>query len=697
MYEPVCKGYKDVRESTKEALLAAKVGSSLLRAGREVCGDWAIASQREWLVTNGIGGFACGTLANANTRRYHGLLIASAHPPVERIMLVSKLDIAALYLNRRYDFSANEFADGTVSPRGFELTESFELLDGIPTWQHTCADAVLQQQIFMAPGANTTYLALTVTRASAPLQLELTPLCGHRDYHAQQRGVQPMTMTSSMDGCTLNAEASVLSCHLSISEGRFEADADWYWNFAHRAEAERGLDVIEDLFVPGRFRATLQPGQTLFFVASARDDPPAPGEQVLSAVIDKARWLKGLVPADAPEWIAQLALASDQFIVQRPAIAGAVAGSRNGVSVIAGYPWFTDWSRDTLISLPGLTLSLGRREIAASILDTLLTYLDAGMLPNRFSDTGEHLEYNTADATLWLFNAVDEYLNVTADMAWARQVFPLLLQILRAHLAGTRFGIQVDADDGLLRAGVAGAQVTWMDAKVGDWVVTPRIGKPVEINALWLNALDVSLRLAIRLRDSESQMLCKAWLGRARNGFARFWNDAAGCLHDVLDVEGTSATDSSMRPNQILAVSLPYCALPAHQMRAVVDSCAHQLLTGTGLRSLSAASSQYRPHYGGDPHSRDGAYHQGTVWTWLLGPFAWAHYRVYGDAAISQSFLEPLGLELRRACFGTLSEISDGEPPHAPRGCFAQAWSVAETLRVWLRLEREKSKNGKTT
>ena len=695
VYATAGSGYNGIRDLLKDAALSATVNSPRLCFGREECGDWAIASRREWLVTNGIGGFACGSLANANTRRYHGLLIASTTAPAQRVLLVAKLDVAALYQNRRYDLSANEFTDGTISPRGFEHIESFELLDGIPTWRYACADALLQQQIFMAPGSNTSYLCLTLIRASAPLQLELTPLCANRGYHTHQRGAQALQLSSTASGCTIRAESSELACHLSLSEGRFEPAADWYWNFSHREEAERGLDAIEDLFVPGRFRATLLTAQSLYFVATAEDRVIAPGEQVRAAAIDKARWLKGLVPADAPDWIAQLALASDQFIVQRPRMATAADEAVPATSIFAGYPWFADWSRDALIALPGLTLSLGRGEVAANILDTLLAHLDDGMLPNRFGDGPQQLEYNTADATLWLFNAVDEYLMATSNTAWARRVFPLLLQILQAHLSGTRFGIRVDSADGLLRAGVPGVQVTWMDAKVGDRVITPRIGKPVEINALWINALDVSLRLAIRLRDTESQLFCKAWLGRARNAFARFWNESTGYLYDVLDLDGTTQNDPSFRPNQILAVSLPYCALSVHQMRAVVDVCAHELVTSVGLRSLSRSAAQYRGQYGGDVASRDSAYHQGTVWAWLLGPFAWAHFRVYGDARVSQSFLEPIGLHLREGCVGNVSEIFDAEAPHAPRGCFAQAWSVAETLRVWLRLEKEKTKAGK--
>ena len=422
---------------------------------------------------------------------------------------------------------------------------------------------------------------------------------------------------------------------------------------------------------------------------------PAP-EHVHTAVKSRGEWLAGLVPPGSPDWIAQLAVASDQFLVQRrrPTRPAAVRTGGTGVSVIAGYPWFGDWSRDTLISLPGLTLSLGRREIAAEILDTLLDHLDQGMLPNRFPEDGAAPEFNTADATLWLFQAADEYLNATGDTAWGRRVFPVLMQSLRAHLAGTRHGIGIDPGDGLLRAGAPGLQLTWMDARVDGEVITPRRGKPVEINALWLNALDVCLRLSIRLRDTESQLLCKAWLGRARNGFARFWNESLGCLYDVLDMEGGGDADDSLRPNQILAVALPYCALPAHQMRAVVDACARELLTPVGLRSLAPGAPGYQARYEGGVAARDGAYHQGTVWAWLLGPFALAHFRVYGDAGLAQSFLEPLSLHLRDAGVGSVSEIFDADAPHGPRGCFAQAWSVAEPLRAWLKLERAKSRGG---
>jgi len=659
----------------------------MLCFGRETCGNWDIASRREWLVTNGIGGFACGTIAQANTRRYHGLLVASLSPPVERVMVVSKLDVAASYLGEAFQLAANEFADGTISPEGFAHIQSFELRDGIPTWIFACADALLLQQVFMATGRNTTYVSLTLLRAAARMELELSPLCAWRDYHCQNRGPQDVALDAEDRGCSLRIGQQNKPTRMKIDRGGFEPAADWYWNFHHRRESERGLDAVEDLLMPGRFRAGLHPGETLTFTASCEDIPPAPAETVLNDIACISQNLRSALPADAPEWIGQLAIASDQFIVQRgPADA-------KGASIIAGFPWFADWSRDALISLPGLTLSLGRNGIAGNILDTLMSFADRGMLPNRFCDHGETPEYNTVDATLWLFNAVDEYIAAAADIGWARRMLPALTQIIAAHVDGTRFGIRVDESDGLLRAGEPGVQLTWMDAKVGDWVVTPRIGKPVEINALWLNALDVVLRLGIRLRDPGAQSLSKALLARARAGFGRFWNESRGCLYDVIDVDGGSGTDASVRPNQIFAVSLPYCALSTQQMRAVVDTCSRELLTSAGLRSLSPKDPAYQRRYGGDQRKRDGAYHQGTVWSWLLGPFAWAHYRAYGDAALSRAYLDSIAMHLREDCVGSFSEIFDGDPPHGAQGCFAQAWGVAETLRVWLRLDREIKRN----
>ena len=510
-----------------------------------------------------------------------------------------------------------------------------------------------------------------------------------------------------------------------VSAGEFTATPEWYWNFWHREEAQRGLDAAEDLFFPGSFSADLNLKLPLFFIATTEPVTPMAGSEVLMAIHSHSSALTAALPKNAPEWIRTLARSSDQFIVRRGAVRGgeacgrAAGGNEAGpnasdsnsagansagaaasavaatgaASIIAGYPWFADWGRDTMISLPGLATILGRYDIAASILRTYARFVDRGMLPNRFPDSGEPPEYNTVDATLWMFHALDDYLQARRDPELLSDLFPTLVDIIHAHVDGTRYAIHVDANDGLLFAGEPGTQLTWMDAKNGDRVFTPRIGKAVEINALWLNALHVMVRLAGRVRNLKEKRFCAQLFERAGTNFGRFWNEQRACLYDVIDVEGGSGRDDRIRPNQILAISLPYCALPAAQMRGVVERCARDLLTSYGLRSLSSTEPGYIGHYAGNPWQRDAAYHMGTVWSWLLGPFARAHFRCFGDARLAQSFLGPMPEHVNSACIGTVSEIFDGDAPHAARGCFAQAWGVAEILRSWLYLERKISKN----
>jgi predicted glycogen debranching enzyme len=383
----------------------------------------------------------------------------------------------------------------------------------------------------------------------------------------------------------------------------------------------------------------------------------------------------------SPEWLPQLVLAADQFVVKR-----ALPDEPDGRSVIAGYHWFGDWGRDTMIALPGLTLATGRAEVARQILLAFAKYVDAGMLPNNFPDAGGKPEYNTVDAALWYFEAVRQYFAATHDMPTLQEIFPVLAGMIDAHVKGTRYQIRVDPADGLLYAGEGGVQLTWMDAKVGDWVVTPRTGKAVEINALWINALETMAELGrvLKIPGDYYQRLSS----RAKDGFHKFWNAERRCCYDVIDAPGIG-NDASLRPNQIFAVSLPVSPLPSEQQRAVVDICAAQLLTPYGLRSLAPGEAGYRGHYGGGPRERDAAYHQGTAWAWLLGHFALAHRRVYGDRAAATRFLEPLASAIQRYGLGTLGEIFDGDEPFAPKGCIAQAWSVGEVLRAWVELARE--------
>jgi predicted glycogen debranching enzyme len=637
-------------------------------------------------VTNGIGGYACGTVALANTRRYHGFLMASLSPPVQRTLLVAKFDLSVDYLGLKCDLTANEFAGGTVSPQGFVHLESFALNEGIPTWRYAVSDALLELQIFMAQAANTSYLRLELLRSTATMQITLKPYVAYRDYHGQSHGVQPFELESRVDQFRIQASPGARPYRLLVTQGQFTPAPVWYWNFWHREEAQRGLDASEDLFFPGSFGAELTARVPMFFIATAETAAPAAGSDVVKAIQNDSKILAARLPRNAPTWIRTLARASDQFIVRRGEAGAATA------SIIAGYPWFADWGRDTMISLPGLATVLGRYDIAANILKTYATFVDRGMLPNRFPDGGEAPEYNTADATLWMFHALEDYLQAKPHPELLGHLFPTLAAIIHAHVDGTRYGIHVDEKDGLLHVGEPGTQLTWMDAKNGAQVFTPRIGKPVEINALWLNALNVMVRAAGRVHNPSEKRFCETLLERASRSFSRFWNEERHCLYDVIDVEGTTACDDRIRPNQVFAISLPYSALPPAQMRAVVERCGRDLLTSYGLRSLSANEPGYLGSYAGDPCHRDAAYHMGTVWAWLLGPFARAHFRVYGDARLAQSLLEPIAQHVNAACLGSVSEIFDGDAPHSARGCFAQAWSVAEILRSWIYLERKISK-----
>jgi len=659
--------------------------------------DPARAFAREWLVTNALGGFACGTLAQANTRRYHGLLVASLRPPVQRVVMVAKLEVLARYRGETFELGCNEFADGTIAPRGFERLQSYADDIGAPLWTYACGDALLEQRVWMAQGRNTTYVTLHLREAVEAMDLELRPLCTYRDYHAHTRGGWSLDVMTEERGCRVTAFPGAHPYRVQTDRGEFSSEPDWYWNFHHRSEAERGLDAHEDLFRPGTFRVRLEPGEQVTFIATAEADFEIPAV-AFEREHKRRRALLRSAPDGAPQWVQRLTLAADQFIVRR----SDAQGELQGMSVIAGYPWFSDWGRDTMIALPGLALATGRHAEAAAILRTFAGHVSEGMLPNRFPDGGEAAEYNTVDATLWMFHAVSAYLDATGDRALLRDLYPALREIIEWHRRGTRYGIRVDARDGLLFAGEAGVQLTWMDAKVGDWVVTPRTGKAVEINALWHFALSRMALWARGLNDQSAARSYTAAAGQAAASFASsFWYPAGGYLYDVIDgpdgvTDGDRQVDPSVRPNQIFAVSLGSELLDAARARAVVEVCARELLTPVGLRSLSPRDSRYAPRYLGDPRARDGAYHQGTVWSWLLGPFALAHHRVYGNAKHALALLEGLASHLDEGCSGTISEIMDGSPPHAPRGCFAQAWSVAETLRAYHTLNAQRAHSAAT-
>ncbi|MBI4609784.1 MAG: glycogen debranching enzyme family protein [Candidatus Rokubacteria bacterium] len=652
--------------------------------GRETCGQLVTAESREWLCANGLGSFASGTVAGTLTRRYHGLLVAALKPPLGRTLLVARVDETVDYAGAPYPLFTNRWADGTVEPHGYRHIERFRREGTTPVWTYACGDALLEKRVWMEHGANTTYLQYRVLRAGGPLALELKGLVNYRDYHRAARSdgwrlaVEPVPgglRVLAFDGATpFVLLARGAECQLAHV---------WYHGFHLALEAERGLEAREDHLHAGTFRVTLGPGEALTLALSAEAQVSLDAEaawqrrqsheaELLSA------WRRAQpLASGAPAWVDQLVLAADQFVVRRP-----LPDDPDGISVIAGYHWFGDWGRDTMISLPGLALSTGRPQVARKILTTFARFVDRGMLPNRFPDVEETPEYNTADATLWYFDAIQTYHGATGDDALLKRLFPVLEEIVRWHVEGTRYGIAVDPADGLLRSGARGVQLTWMDAKVGDWVVTPRTGKAVEINALWYNALTSMGAFARRLGKPADPW--ERLASRVKASFERFWSEALGYCHDVID--GPDGDDAALRPNQIFAASLAESPLAPERRRKVVDACARHLLTSFGLRSLAPGHPQYRGRYGGGQLERDGAYHQGTVWGWLLGPFALAHLRAYGDPARARSFLLPMAQHLGDYGVGSIAEIFDGDPPFTPRGCIAQAWSVAETLRAWIEI-----------
>jgi predicted glycogen debranching enzyme len=654
-----------------------------IQFGREICGDLAAAESREWLVTNGIGGYASGTVAGSLTRRYHGLLIAALQPPLGRTQLVATIDEVVHYSGSDFSLATHRWSSGAIDPKGFLNLESFHLEGTKPVWTYALADALLEKRVWMRQGENTTYIQYTLVRGSSAVEMECKALVNYRDFHSSTHaGDWRMKIEPVERGVKVVAFDAATPFYLLSAEAACEARHEWYRGCHLAEETTRGLEDHEDQLFGALFRAKLDVGASVTIVATTEAAAALDGE---TASARRANYEVKLfqswqekneaLSAEAPSWLWQLILAADQFIVKR-----SLPDEPDGRTIIAGYHWFADWGRDTMIALPGLTLSTGRADVAQRILLAFSRYVDTGMLPNNFPDAGGKPEYNTVDAALWYFEAIRQYFAATQDTATLQKLFPVLAGIIDAHVAGTRYNIHADPADGLLFAGGPGVQLTWMDAKVGDWVVTPRTGKPVEINALWINALETIAQFAQLLKQPGEGY--EKLAAKAHKNFQKFWNRERGCCYDVIDSPGI-ANDVLLRPNQIFAVSLPVSPLSFEQQKSVVDVCARHLLTSHGLRSLAPGEPGYTGHYGGSPRDRDAAYHQGTVWGWLLGPFALAYHRVYHDRQAALRFLEPLGRQIYASGLGTLSEIFDGDAPFTPRGCIAQAWTVAEVLRAW--------------
>ena len=634
---------------------------------------------REWLVANGLGSYASGTLTDTLTRRYHGLLVAALDPPLGRRVLLNKFDATVHYNGAHVDLSSNRWHDGTLAPRGDQTIVDFHLDGRVPVWTYAFADALLERRIWMEPGAHVTYVEWRVHDASGPVDLALKAYVNDRDYHALTHAYDAGNVAQIAGELATLRMGAGTTWYLRASGAQLEAAREWYYGFRYDAETARGLDDTEDLYHALTIRAQLPKVGSSVLIRIALDaedappsDPHAHDRDVL------ARW-RAAHPrlTQAPAWIEQLVLAADAFIVAR------TVDGTPGSTVIAGYHWFGDWGRDTMIALPGLTLATGRSDIARAILQTFARFIDAGMLPNRFPEGGAAPEYNTVDAALWFIETVRCYHAATHDSAFVEAIFEKLDEIITWYTRGTRYGIAVDPSDGLVRAGESGVQLTWMDAKVGDWVVTPRIGKCIEINALWYNALCAMDGFAQALGRNPASY--RDLGSRARASFERFWNADQNYPFDVLD--GPDGHDASIRPNAVYAVALPFRAFESRREHAIVDRVAHELWTPMGLRSLAPSDPAYAGHYGGSPHDRDAAYHRGTVWPFLAGAFARAYAHAYGDPSRAQRFIEAFASRLDCYGIGTLAEIADGDPPHDARGCIAQAWSVGEVLRTWHALE----------
>jgi predicted glycogen debranching enzyme len=661
----------------------------MIRFNQDICGNLDEALAREWLETNGLGGFASSTIAGLNTRRYHGLLVAATKPPVGRILLLSKIEEALIVDGRRYELSANQYP-GVVHPQGYKYQTGFRL-DPFPIFTYEVEGIIIEKSVLMPHGENTTIIQYEFQAPSSKFQdgrndvlipppssliLELRPLIAFRDYHslAHENGEINSRLQVENGLVTIQPYAELPALNFAHDGGEVDTGYFWYRNFEYAEERERGFDFKEDLCGPFALRFDLSTRASVHLSASTERKRASSANHDRQAEIERRGKIIELALNANDEFTSALLSAADQFIVAR--------GDQK--TVIAGYHWFSDWGRDTMIALPGLTLSTNRPEIARSILMEFARHVDRGMLPNRFPDAGEQPEYNTVDATLWFFEATRALLEYTNDEEFVRAtLYDVLVDIIDWHVKGTRYQIHVDSQ-GLLYSGEEGVQLTWMDAKVGDWVVTPRRGLAVEIQALWYNALRIMEELAERFGETERQKQYADRAEQARQSFNRlFWNTEADCLYDVIDGE---AQDASIRPNQIFAVSLTHSMLSLESARKVVEVVERDLLTPYGLRSLAPDDPQYHPKYEGDPVSRDGSYHQGTVWAWLIGPFLTAYMKTSDEPERAREealeLLVPLKEHLREGGLNQISEIFDGSAPHRPRGCIAQAWSVAEVLRV---------------
>ncbi len=690
------------------------------RLGPEIMQDQHPALEREWLVTNGIGGFASASLSGANTRRYHGLLIAALQPPLGRTLLLGKLDEEASINGQNYPLYVNEWRGNARSLQGLAWLDTLEMHGTLPSFVYRLGEATLTKTIWMEYGMNTSYVRYHYQAGpdASPLELKVRPMLNSRDYHGMTTGAEDwkfqlenLNVTAEVDSWRIAAWDGAPQWWLMAFERRVwwlsETDRGWNWGFHYRQEEARGLNADEDMYCPGTFVTSLSPGQAVTFAASvagpevvgqlyygsyereiARQQEllarahQASGSQKTSS---KASKTLNEDMAKLENLADRLTLAADQFIVGRPDPAQFGKLLPDYRTIIAGYPWFNDWGRDTMISLPGLTLATGRYEEAATILRSFSHFVNRGMLPNRFPDNAAQLdesEYNTVDATVWYFDAIEKYTKASGDLSLSQELYPVLSDIISWHIKGTRFNIKVAEEDGMLFSGADGVQLTWMDAKVGEHVITPRRGKPIEISALWYRACRIMQQLAGQFGTTTEVATYKGLADKVAANFERlYWYEPGGYLYDVIDEHGQP--DPDLRPNQAIALAVAPELVSLKKRKSALAKVREHLLTPYGLRTLSPHDPAYCPVFAGGPVSRDSAYHQGTVWPWPLGPYALALYHTKASQAELLALLQPFVTQLDEASVGQVNEIFGPEPPYPAVGCTAQAWSVSELLEIW--------------
>ncbi|MGH7140768.1 MAG: amylo-alpha-1,6-glucosidase, partial [Pirellulales bacterium] len=668
---------------------------------RSLTADPELLLDREWLVANGLGGYASGSIAGVPTRRYHGMLIAALAAPLGRTVMLNHLaEELRLPGGSVVPLSGDERPDCELIVHGASSLEEFRLEAGLPVWIYAVGDFHIEKRVLLLYRQNTVHVTYRLLEGPAAVRLRVRPSVHFRPHEdpVSRRVDRSFTVVSAHEGFEIGyPQLPPLRICLAGPKRAMVLDGGQWRELHYRLEQRRGYDAKGNVWSPGYFRTDLEPGESTTLVASTEDWDVVSAigaEEALAAESERRTRLLAQSGMDADDaFAAELVLAADQFIIT-PATRVADAARSHAAgdearSVIAGYHWFTDWGRDTMIGLEGLTLVTGRQEEAGYILRSFAHHIRDGLIPNLFPEGGREGLYHTADATLWYFHALDRYLQSTGDRVTLRLLLPALNSVIEHHLRGTHFGIRVDAADGLLTQGQAGYQLTWMDAKVGDWVVTPRRGKAVELNALWYNALRLMQQWVNEEEGSDAARAYADAAERVYHSFnRRFWFEEGGHLYDVVD--GETGDDASFRPNQLLAISLPHAVLEPGHWHGVLEQVVNRLLTPMGLRSLAPGEPGYKPQYYGDLRARDAAYHQGTVWAWLVGPMVDAWLKVHpDDAATARGFLDGFRAHLGEAAIGSISEIFDAEAPYTPRGCVAQAWSVGEVLRAWLKTRGE--------